>query len=260
MWRYIRYIHIGYRPIYRPRSDISAYIGPKRCPVKFCTYRIVLDKIPISRLIYRYISRDLKQWYVVMDKVAMWRDIRPVVESPLGDCMTSNSGTRDVFGERVTVKLSLEWRWFRKDFWASSRVFWRKTRVPILIEVKFRPLQIHKNHKLGLAIKIRLAMKHDSHFWQIRLAIKHDSYFGQISLGFYRKKEIIESLVIFCVIQMLFLILLKLIFMHWCNLLAGSARESHPWAWDTCPLWPQFPALWSVHRCDRGDAFDDLEE
>ena len=38
------------------------YIGPKWYQVKFYTYRIILDKTPVSRLIYRYINRYLKQW------------------------------------------------------------------------------------------------------------------------------------------------------------------------------------------------------
>jgi len=53
--------HLGYRPIYRPRDDISAHIGPKWYPINFCTYRIILNKIPISQPIYRYIGRYLKQ-------------------------------------------------------------------------------------------------------------------------------------------------------------------------------------------------------
>ena len=54
--------HLRYRPIYRPRGDISTHIGPKRYPVKFFTYRIVLDKIPVSRPMYRYIGWYLKQF------------------------------------------------------------------------------------------------------------------------------------------------------------------------------------------------------
>jgi len=46
-----------YRPIHRPRGNISAHIGPKRYSIKFYTYRIVLDKIPVSRPIYWYTDR-----------------------------------------------------------------------------------------------------------------------------------------------------------------------------------------------------------
>jgi len=62
MWRYIRYIHLEYRSIYQSRGNISAHIGPKWFAVKFCTYHTILDKISISRPIYRYIGRDLKEW------------------------------------------------------------------------------------------------------------------------------------------------------------------------------------------------------
>jgi len=56
--------HIAIYRIYSSRisTDISAHIGPKWYPIKFCTYPIISDKISISRPIYRYIGRDLKQW------------------------------------------------------------------------------------------------------------------------------------------------------------------------------------------------------
>ena len=53
-----RYFHLGYRPIYQTCGDVSTHINPKQYPVKFCTYRIVLDKIPLSRLIYKYIDQE----------------------------------------------------------------------------------------------------------------------------------------------------------------------------------------------------------
>jgi len=53
MWRYIGYFHLGYRSIYWPRGDISAHIGPNQYLIKLYTYRIIFDKIPIYRPIYR---------------------------------------------------------------------------------------------------------------------------------------------------------------------------------------------------------------
>ena len=53
------FIEYRFEPIWAdisPRGDISPHIGPKQYPVKFCTYCIILDKIPVSRPIYRYIE------------------------------------------------------------------------------------------------------------------------------------------------------------------------------------------------------------
>ena len=52
----------------RPRGDISTHIGPKRYPIKFYTYHIVLAKILISRPIYQCIGRYLKQceWFTLI--------------------------------------------------------------------------------------------------------------------------------------------------------------------------------------------------
>ena len=61
MWRYIRYFHLEYRPIYCLRGDISAHISQRWYLIKFCTYHIVLNKMSVSWLIYQYIDWDLKQ-------------------------------------------------------------------------------------------------------------------------------------------------------------------------------------------------------
>ena len=63
---FVKTSQVHFQVIYRMFSsrisaDISAHIGSKRYPVKFYTYRIVLDKIQVSRPIYQYIGRYLKQ-------------------------------------------------------------------------------------------------------------------------------------------------------------------------------------------------------
>jgi len=61
--RYIRYFHLVYRPKYRPRDDILAYIGPKRYPSgKILHLSYHLDKTSVSLQINRYPDRYLKQW------------------------------------------------------------------------------------------------------------------------------------------------------------------------------------------------------
>ena len=43
---------------------------------------------------------------VVMDRVATWWEILSGVQSALGGCMTSDSGAKNVFGERVMMTVA----------------------------------------------------------------------------------------------------------------------------------------------------------
>ena len=78
----------------------------------------------------------------MMDKVAMWQGIRFRVESAPGDCMTSNSRARDIFGrqygfETVTLPSDLGvvgiLKWGHGEL--PMLLLW--TRVVILVRVKF---------------------------------------------------------------------------------------------------------------------------
>ena len=56
-WLHTKYIYLEYRPIYRPRDDMSAHIDATKRYGKILQNRIVLNKIPVSRPIYRYIGQ-----------------------------------------------------------------------------------------------------------------------------------------------------------------------------------------------------------